>query len=135
MESLMEKIVQELLREEGLDVSWEVSIVIVDDEEIQKLNRDYRGKDTPTDVLSFPLQEGDFVVSEGDNLLGDIVISLETALRQAEDYGHSLEREVGFLTAHGMLHLLGYSHETIEAEKVMNEKAEAVLNILGLSRD
>lgn len=131
----MEKIVQELLREEGLDVSWEVSIVIVDDEEIQKLNRDYRGKDTPTDVLSFPLQEGDFVVSEGDNLLGDIVISLETALRQAEDYGHSLEREVGFLTAHGMLHLLGYSHETIEAEKVMNEKAEAVLNILGLSRD
>ncbi len=135
MESLVEKIVQELLREEGLDVSWEVSIVIVDDEEIQKLNRDYRGKDTPTDVLSFPLQEGDFVVSEGDNLLGDIVISLETALRQAEDYGHSLEREVGFLTAHGMLHLLGYSHETIEAEKVMNEKAEAVLNILGLSRD
>lgn len=131
----MEKIVQELLREEGLDVSWEVSIVIVDDEEIQKLNRDYRGKDTPTDVLSFLLQEGDFVVSEGDNLLGDIVISLETALRQAEDYGHSLEREVGFLTAHGMLHLLGYSHETIEAEKVMNEKAEAVLNILGLSRD
>jgi len=131
----VEKIVQELLREEGLDVSWEVSIVIVDDEEIQKLNRDYRGKDTPTDVLSFPLQEGDFVVSEGDNLLGDIVISLETALRQAEDYGHSLEREVGFLTAHGMLHLLGYSHETIEAEKVMNEKAEAVLNILGLSRD
>lgn len=135
MESLVEKIVQELLREEGLDVSWEVSIVIVDDEEIQKLNRDYRGKDTPTDVLSFLLQEGDFVVSEGDNLLGDIVISLETALRQAEDYGHSLEREVGFLTAHGMLHLLGYSHETIEAEKVMNEKAEAVLNILGLSRD
>lgn len=135
MESLVGKIVQELLREEGLDVSWEVSIVIVDDEEIQKLNRDYREKDTATDVLSFPLQEGDFVVSEGENLLGDIVISLETALAQAQDYGHSLEREVGFLAAHGMLHLLGYSHDTIETEEVMNEKAEAVLNILGLSRD
>ena len=108
-----------------------VSVLITDNEEIHSLNAEYRQKDSPTDVLSFPLFD------EFGNLdyyeLGDIVISLERAKAQAEEYNHSLKREVAFLTAHSMLHLLGYDHENGEQE--MYVKQEEILNLLGITRD
>jgi len=119
----------------GPDVS--VSITLVDDEAITDLNRDHRGLARPTDVLSFSQLEGEEMgdLPEGEPLpLGDIVISLERCLAQAADYGHSFERELGFLTAHGMLHLLGWDHQTPEEEAAMMAKTEEILAGLGLSR-
>lgn len=108
-----------------------VSVLITDDEEIHGLNLEYREKDSPTDVLSFPLFDEDGNLDEEE--LGDIVISLERAKAQAEEYNHSLKREVAFLTAHSMLHLLGYDHENGEQE--MYVKQDEVLNELGITRD
>ena len=108
-----------------------VSILITDNEEIHGLNLEYRGKDAPTDVLSFPLFDEEGYLD--DEELGDIVISLERALAQAEEYNHSLKREVAFLTAHSMLHLLGYDHENDEQE--MYVKQDEILNELGITRD
>ncbi|MBP1765021.1 MAG: metalloprotease ybeY [Firmicutes bacterium] len=116
----------------------EVSLVLADDAYIQELNCHYRGKDMPTDVLSFALNEGEEPeIFDGpeENLLGDIIISLETAERQAVDYGHSIERELAFLTIHGLLHLLGYDHEQEEQRRVMRAEEERILSIIGLSRD
>ena len=105
---------------------------------IHELNKEYRDKDSATDVLSFPLGEnGEYDIDEdnGCKLLGDIVISMERAMEQAELYGHSLQREVAYLTVHSMLHLLGYDHEAGGLEAVrMREKEEAVLIQLGLPR-
>ena len=115
----------------------EVSVLLADDEYIQELNRDYRGKDCPTDVLSFALDEGEEPAVLGgpeETLLGDIIISLETAARQAEEFGHSLERELAYLTVHGMFHLLGFDHETEQEKSVMREKEEEVLSALGYIR-
>ncbi|MCG0238719.1 MAG: rRNA maturation RNase YbeY [Firmicutes bacterium] len=116
----------------------ELSITFVDDAEIQALNREYRGKDRPTDVLSFALLEGEELAraaGDGEPLaLGDVVVSLERARAQAEEYGHRFEREVGFLICHGILHLLGYDHQTPEDEARMHGKAEEVLAGLGLVR-
>lgn len=124
---------------ENFNDDFEVSVSFVNDEEIHKLNKDFRNIDRPTDVLSFPLGEnGEYDVNNetGAYLLGDIVISIETALRQADIYGHSLEREIGFLTVHSMLHLLGYDHEEGKLqERIMREKEEAILEKLGISRD
>ncbi len=124
---------------EGFNDDFEVSVSFVDDETIHKLNVEHRNVDRPTDVLSFPLGENgkyDLNRETGAFLLGDIVISLETACRQAELYEHSLEREVGFLTVHSMLHLLGYDHEKSSLEeRIMREKEEAILGNLGISRD
>ena len=124
---------------EGFNDDFEVSVSFVDDEQIHKLNLEHRNIDRPTDVLSFPLGENgkyDINHETGALLLGDIVISLETACRQAEVYDHSLEREVGFLTVHSMLHLLGYDHEKSSLEeRIMREKEEAILGNLGISRD
>lgn len=108
-----------------------VSVLITDNEEIHQLNLQYRQKDAPTDVLSFPLFDEDGNLDEEE--LGDIVISLEKAKAQAEEYNHSLKREVAFLTAHSMLHLLGYDHENGEQE--MYTKQEEILNLLGITRD
>ena len=108
-----------------------VSVLITDNEEIHQLNLQYRQKDAPTDVLSFPLFDEDGNLDEEE--LGDIVISLERAQAQAEEYNHSLKREVAFLTAHSMLHLLGYDHENGEQE--MYIKQEEILNLLGITRD
>lgn len=128
-----------VLEYEGCNDDFEVSVSFVNDEEIHDLNKMHRDIDRPTDVLSFPLGEnGNYDVNHetGALLLGDIVISLETACRQAEVYGHSLEREVGFLTVHSMLHLLGYDHEESNLqERIMREKEEAILGNLGISRD
>jgi probable rRNA maturation factor len=123
----------------------EVALTFVDDARIHELNREYRGIDRPTDVLSFAMQEGDEpdIVFDGledgesdpfSGMLGDIVISLERAKAQSEEYGHSLEREIGFLFVHGFLHLLGYDHQTAEEEAVMFAKQEEILRRAGLTR-
>lgn len=97
----------------------EVSVTAVDDEAIKELNRDYRGKDNPTDVLSFPMcEDGEWEMSEdGYAILGDIVLSLERCAEQADKFGHSFERELSFLTVHSVLHLLGYDHETSKEDE------------------
>lgn len=116
----------------------EISVTFVDNEQIAELNEQYRNKPQPTDVLSFPLGENgnyDRNPETGAALLGDIVISLERAMEQAKLYGHSLQREVAFLTVHSMFHLLGYDHEAGGLEAVrMREKEEAALIQLGLPR-
>lgn len=128
---------------ENCNFDAEVDVTIVDNEEIRTINREHRDKDAATDVLSFPMIEFD-----GDNevdaeldmdggavLLGDIVISLERAREQAQEYGHSLKREVAFLTAHSMLHLLGYDHEESEEEaRIMFQKQDEILDSLGITR-
>ncbi|AEG16158.1 metalloprotease ybeY [Desulfofundulus kuznetsovii DSM 6115] len=132
---LVVKVAGEALSLAGGPQHAEVSLVFVDDEYIHRLNREYRGVDRPTDVLSFAMQEGEPMPEAGEEtLLGDVVISLETARRQSEEYGHSFEREVAFLVAHGVLHLLGYDHQTEEEGREMREKEEAILVRLGLSR-
>jgi probable rRNA maturation factor len=117
----------------------EVDITIVDDEEIHQLNRDYRGVDRPTDVLSFALDEDDEdepELLEGQlHLLGDIIISAETATRQAEEFGHGLEREIVYLAVHGLLHLLGYDHMVEEDKVIMRAKEEEALSAINLSEE
>lgn len=126
----------------------EVALTFVDDEEIHRLNKEFRNIDRPTDVLSFAMRESvgeepeityeveteDEVGPEFDEVLGDIIISVPRAIAQSEDYGHSVERELGFLFVHGFLHLLGYDHQTPEDEAVMMGKQEAVLQQIGLTR-
>ena len=127
-----------VLEMENIDGPVEVSVSFVDNEQIRSLNKQYRNIDQSTDVLSFPLfEKGEAATHEevGNMMLGDIVISLEKAQIQAESYGHTLNREIGFLTVHSMLHLLGYDHETSGMDAVhMREKEEKVLNALGLAR-
>ncbi|ACL70008.1 rRNA maturation RNase YbeY [Halothermothrix orenii] len=106
--------------------SGTVSVALVDNKTIAELNSKYRNVEGPTDVLSFPMDE---------DILGDIIISIDRARQQADEYGHSLERELGFLTVHGMLHLLGYNHKTDEEKCVMRQKEERVLKELELYRD
>lgn len=128
-----------VLEEEGFSYDAEVSVRFVDNEIIHALNNQYRGIDRPTDVLSFPLGENgeyDTDLATGAKLLGDIVISVPKAVEQAKEYNHSLQREIGFLTVHSMLHLLGYDHELGGIEEVrMREKEEKVLTKIGLKRD
>jgi probable rRNA maturation factor len=125
-------------------VQGEVVVTLVNNERIHELNREYRGVDRPTDVLSFAMNEPgegemEIYLDESDmeefpNMLGDIIISLPKAQEQAEDFGHSLERELGFLVVHGFLHLLGYDHGTEEEEKEMFSRQEEVLQQIGLTR-
>ena len=114
-----------LLHRLDLDGS-ELSLVVCDDAFIRPLNRDYRGKDAPMDVLSFAMQEGE-AVREDDPVLGDLVISAETAARQAQEQGHGLDAELRVLLVHGLLHLLGYDHEVDEDEAEQMRAAEATL--------
>lgn len=104
----------------------EMNIIFMDKPQIQELNRTYRNIDKVTDVISFPDQE--------DNYIGDIFICLERAQEQAVDYGHSIEREIGFLAVHGYLHLLGYDHHTEAEEKIMFAKQEEILKRASLER-
>ena len=121
--------------EEGADRGAEVSLAFVDNDYIHQLNREYRGVDAPTDVLSFALEEGEpMPAADGEKILGDVVVSLEKAEMQAIEYGHSFLREVAYLTAHGVLHLLGYVHDTEEERRIMRQKEEAALAALGLGR-
>lgn len=121
------------------DTECEVSLSFVTDEEIREINRNFRGIDKATDVLSFPQIDYDnddevMTNEKSEIVLGDIIISLDTAKRQAEEYGHSLNREICFLTVHSMLHLLGYDHMTEEDEKEMFDKQKAVLDMAGIKR-
>lgn len=123
----------------GLGEHEEVDITIVTDEEIHTLNRDYRNVDRATDVLSFALDEDggepELVGGPEVHLLGDIIISAETAARQAEEFGHGLEREIVYLAVHGLLHLLGYDHMQEEDKAIMRAKEEEALREIKLSEE
>ncbi|WP_142827792.1 rRNA maturation RNase YbeY [Planococcus soli] len=135
----VQKILEHAAKEEGLGDS-EVSVTFVTNEMIRDINREYRGKDQPTDVISFAMEElgeGETAIigSPEPRMLGDIIISLDRTKEQAADYGHSFERELGFLAIHGFLHLLGYDHMTEEDEKKMFSRQEEILASLGITRD
>ncbi|MBO5244751.1 MAG: rRNA maturation RNase YbeY [Selenomonadales bacterium] len=138
MEDRIIEVLEEAARVHEVDDMTEVSLMFTDDETIHEMNREYRGIDRPTDVLSFALEEGEEEEIYGgpeENLLGDIIISVETAVRQAEEYGHSVEREMAFLALHGMLHLLGYDHMEEEERREMRAQEEAILASLGITRE
>lgn len=122
---ILKEVVKEVLIMEKNDLDYEVSISFVDNDEIRNLNREYRNIDRETDVLSFPQDEGFFL--EGPIILGDIIISVEKALEQSKDFGHSLYREIAYLTAHSMLHLLGYDHMEEEEKNTMRFKEKEVM--------
>ena len=123
------------LREEQLPEDVEVDFLFVDNEAIREMNLEYRDKDSATDVLSFPMYEPDEEIDDEEEvLLGDIVISLERAQEQCEEYGHSLEREVMYLLVHGLLHLAGYDHMEEEDKKVMRAQEEKLLAQIGAIR-
>lgn len=136
---LLNRILQFAAQKENVSKETEVSIIIVDNETIQKINRDYRGKDAVTDVISFAMQERhedeiDIIGMDLPIILGDIVISIERAKEQARTYEHSFARELCFLAVHGFLHLLGYDHMNDEDERIMNERQEDILGEFGLER-
>lgn len=142
-------VIEKALEYEGCPYEAEVNLLLTTDTEIQAMNLSFRGIDAPTDVLSFPLMEygvpGDFSKAEecgrdmfhpesGELLLGDIVISKDRVLKQAEDYGHSPRREFAFLIAHSMLHLFGYDHMEDEERLIMEQKQREILEQVGILR-
>ena len=136
---LVRQLVEKTIEIEQLSGDIEVSISFVDKERIRTLNREYRGRDMTTDVLSFALHEqgeGELQVHVDDlpNVLGDVIISVDHIYEQAKEYGHSFERELGFLTVHGLLHLLGYDHNDEAEEREMFSKQEDILRAYGLTR-
>ncbi|HHV10770.1 MAG TPA: rRNA maturation RNase YbeY [Clostridiales bacterium] len=148
-ETLVKRVIEECMDYEDCPYEAEVSVLFTDDVEIREINKEHRGIDSPTDVLSFPNNEfeipGDFSELEehmaasfhpetGELILGDIVISVDRAKQQAEEYGHSLEREIAFLTAHSMFHLFGYDHMEEAEGIVMEEKQSKVLDKLQILR-
>ena len=138
-EKLFNDVAKESLKEEGFNENCEISISLVDNAEIKEINRRFRHIDKETDVLSFPLltfADGEKMElnENGEIILGDIIISVQKAVYQAEEYGHSLKREMAFLTAHSMLHLMGYDHMTDSEREIMFAKQEKILNNLGITR-
>jgi len=140
LEQLLIELLKFALNKENVPQDAEVSVVLADDAVIRELNRRYRAKDAPTDVLSFAMQESvpeeEFIEPEQgtERMLGDIVISVERAREQAEEYGHSFEREMGYLAVHGILHLLGYDHESQNDKEIMRRKEEEILKAFDLIR-
>lgn len=134
---LIRKACNATLKNEGFEDSAEVDVTLVNDEMIQQINKEHRNIDASTDVLSFPLGENGVYDTDPENgakMLGDIVISVEHAIAQADLYGHGLEREIAYLTVHSMLHLLGYDHVNGGLERtIMREKEENILDALGLA--
>ncbi|MFO3787640.1 rRNA maturation RNase YbeY [Bacillus mojavensis] len=135
----VENLLQFAAEREGVQDQAEVSVTIVTNEDIQQINKEYRGKDTPTDVISFALEEEgvdevEIVGAEMPPVLGDIIISADRTREQAEEYNHSFKRELGFLAVHGFLHLLGYDHMTKEEEEEMFTKQKDLLDAYGLKR-
>lgn len=112
----------------------EFNVIFVDNEYIHKLNKEYRGIDRPTDVITFALEDGEEVDLNAWRILGDIYISIDKAKEQAIEYGHPFLRELAFLTVHGFLHLLGYDHMNKEDEKIMFSEQEEILNGYGITR-
>ena len=147
LQNIIKKAVDIVLFNEDFTIPVEVSITFVEDNEIRNINKQFRNKDKVTDVLSFPMLQfdenrnicnvtGDINKDSNRIILGDIIISTETAKRQSEKYLHSIEREIVFLVVHSMLHLMGYDHEKDENElKLMRKKEEDVLTEIGLKRD
>lgn len=140
-EGWLERIVGQCLSYENIDYGCEVGVTFVDDDAIRTLNREHRKLDRKTDVLSFPMlsdvrsvEKTDIDPETGLVYLGDVVISVETAMRQAEEFGHSLEREIAFLTVHSMMHLMGYDHICESDRRIMRTHEEAVLDELNIKR-
>ena len=136
-EEVIQRCCNEVARVYGLHEEDEYSVLLCNNGKIQELNREYRGKDMPTDVLSFALNEGDdYEGSEEEHhLLGDMIISLERTREQAIEYGHSFERELAYLTTHSCLHILGYDHMNDEDKKEMRIEEEFILGNLGYVRE
>lgn len=129
-------IIEQALKTLGIEDDVEVSCVLVDDERIHEINREYRHIDRSTDVISFAMEDNDQFYVEGmPRTLGDIFISVDHAKKQAEEYGHSLRREMCFLFIHGILHLLGYDHMTDEQEKEMFGLQDKILGALSIERE
>lgn len=136
----LERVAKEVFDLEGLDEDLEISLSFVDKDEIHRLNKEYRGVDKPTDVLSFPIYESKEDLKETakdpdgffELVLGDIVICMDIAKDQAEEFGHSLERELMYLSCHSILHLLGYDHIKEEDKKLMRSKEKIVMKNLGV---
>ncbi|MBO0587757.1 rRNA maturation RNase YbeY [Sporosarcina sp. E16_8] len=140
IEDLIRKLLSHAAKEEELAGEMEVSVTFMTDADIQEVNATYRGKNVPTDVISFALEElteGEVAIIPEEGMptaLGDILISVETAERQAGEYGHDFNREIGFLALHGFLHLLGYDHITEEQEAEMFGRQKEILASFGLER-
>lgn len=133
IEAMAYKTIEEVLRVEDFTSYVEVSLTLVDKDEIHALNRDYRGVDRPTDVLSFPMDDEIFPGEEDvDLILGDIVICLDIAKAQADEYGHSLDRELSYLICHSTLHLLGYDHMEEDEKAIMRGKEKEIMKNLGV---
>ncbi|MBT2665517.1 rRNA maturation RNase YbeY [Peribacillus simplex] len=137
---LVESILQFAAGKENIEKDTELSVTFVDNDRIREINKEYRHKDSATDVISFALEEMgedevEIVGAEMPRMLGDIIISIERTKEQAEEYGHSFDRELGFLALHGFLHLLGFDHMNEEDEKVMFTKQKEILEEYGLSRE
>jgi len=140
LRNTVKKAIVAALDYQEIDFPVEISLTFVDNEKIHELNKEYRGKDAPTDVLSFPMFENGEIEYDDESdepcAIGDIVISLEKAKEQAEEYGHSMEREASFLAVHSVLHLLGFDHEVSEEDdEYMKESTEEILSSIGLRRD
>ena len=150
VEEIVEQVAEAVLDAEECPYETQVNVLLTDNEGIHEFNREHRGIDRETDVLSFPNvdfeTEGDFDIDEereadyfdpdtGELILGDIIISVDKVKEQAESYGHSTKREFAFLVAHSMLHLCGYDHMDEEEAKVMETKQEEILTALGITRD
>jgi len=141
-EEIINKVVLTVLRLEQIKHDIDVYVMLTNNEEIHRINKEQRDVDRPTDVLSFPMFERDEIPSLKEEkkddipeILGDIVISIPKVIEQANEYGHSYERELAYLTTHGMLHLLGYDHMIEEEKKIMREHEEKVMNELKIYRD
>lgn len=137
---LVEGLLQHAAKIEQVGDGTELSVTFVTNEAIHEINKEYRHKDAPTDVISFALEElgeGETaIIAEGmPRILGDVIISIDRTREQAEEFGHSFERELGFLAVHGLLHVLGYDHMVPEDEKIMFGKQDEILESYGLSRD
>lgn len=137
---MIEKVISECEDEEGLNFDNEISLTFTDNENIRQINKEYRDIDDKTDVLSFPMYEIEDLEEEKKSksknlkLLGDIVISMEQADKQAKQFGHSFEREVCYLICHSMFHLMGYDHMTDDEKKIMREKEEKIMTKLNILR-
>ncbi len=149
-ETIISKVVDMAMDTEDCPYEAELNVILTDNEEIKNINKSYREVDAPTDVLSFPMVDyetpADFSHLEdnsddyfnpetGELLLGDIIVSVEKVTAQAQEYGHSKERELGFLIAHSMLHLFGYDHMEEEERRIMEEKQRIILDKLGITRE
>ena len=131
----VEKVLRSAIKKENLD-NISFNIIIVDNNYIHELNKNYRNIDRETDVITFALEDEDtIIIPDSERILGDIYISIDKARSQAEEYGHSLLRELSFLAVHGFYHLLGYDHMTPEDEKIMFTKQEEVLEEYGITRE